>query len=100
MKNNKKEKQPYTIGQIFFMIFIIVFVFPIMFNVFKFLTAPIAYFIDIIIKPTGIYNKIAYIAVWALTLFCGFAGAFYICKLIWPKRKLLENSEITTEVKK
>ncbi len=92
--NLDKRKEKYTGTQILGIAAIVLFLFPIIFNIFGFLSLPIAYSIEFIFKPRtpkGLY--IAILTVSILKIAMGLVSGIWISKLVWPKRKLIEEVE-------
>ena len=93
--NLDKTKQPYSFAQISGMFAIVLFMFPVMFNVFGFFAVPFAYMIEFIFEPretTAVfYTKLIILS---FKLIFGLGAGIWICKMVWPKRKPFPEKEL------
>lgn len=93
--NLDKTRKPYSFAQISGMFAIVLFLFPVIFNVFGFLAVPAAYMIEFIFEPRGtaavFYAKLVILV---LKLVFGLAAGIWICKMVWPKRKTMQEKEL------
>lgn len=93
--NLDKTRQPYSFSQISGMFAIVLFLFPVIFNVFGFLVVPVAYMIEFVFEPRDaaavFYSKLVILV---LKLVFGSAAGIWICKMVWPKRKTVQEKEL------
>ena len=94
--NLNKQKEKFTGTQILGMIAAVVFLFPVTFNIFGFLSIPIAYTIEFVFKPeTPTTTLHMLLAVHILKLLMGTVSGIWMCKLVWPRRKPLEKQPLS-----
>jgi hypothetical protein len=88
--NLDKKKQPYSSAQILGMIAIVLFLFPVIFNIFGFLSIPFAYMIEFIFEPRN-HTAVMYakMTIAVVRILFGLVSGIWICILVWPKRKVI-----------
>ncbi|HOS38719.1 MAG TPA: hypothetical protein PLG31_03220 [Spirochaetota bacterium] len=92
--NLDTRNQPYSAAQIAGMMAIVVLLFPLLFTLFGFLSAPLAGLIEVVFRPRDPDAvRAAKIAVLIVKTALGLTGGLWICRIVWPKRLALPRDQ-------